>query len=56
MKMKFQAERYELLKDECLNDLRAEASRLKRENYDLEQLKTFYEARIEQEKKRLEHV
>ena len=49
-------ERSELLKDECLDGLRAEASRLKRENYDLEQLKEFYKTRIEQEKKRLQNV
>ena len=54
--MKFTKKRYDLVKDECLDGLRAEASRLKRENYDLEQLKAFYKARIEQEKKRLEHV
>lgn len=54
--MQFSNERYELLKEECYDGLQAEVSRLKRENYDLEQLKEFYKGRIEQEKKRLEHV
>lgn len=54
--MQFQSERYDLLKNECFDGLRAEASRLERENYDLEQLTKFYTLRIEQEKKRLHHV